>query len=245
MHILRSARLPNRVGIALAVVGFGAVSLPISTADGLRSFSALVSSLSTIANAGHVGVQSAIQNGYASAPALMLGVAVAMALPLLTAASAILRRVSRDAAATRRYRGAPLDSVTHAAIGDDDGGAVAPPAAWTASVELMGGSGGRIAITRDMLRIGREDDNDIRFTNRGIHRYHAAIHREDDADWHITDLSGLDGNGVVVNGQRCGEALLRHGDVFDLGPGRFRFHAETSAMLRVDPNLKVDSELQR
>jgi pSer/pThr/pTyr-binding forkhead associated (FHA) protein len=83
----------------------------------------------------------------------------------------------------------------------------------------------RCAIPRDMLRIGREDDNDIRIPSGAVHRYHAAIHREDYDDWHITDLSGVEGNGMIVNGRRCCEAQLRDGDLIQLGPGRLRFRA--------------------
>ena len=81
----------------------------------------------------------------------------------------------------------------------------------------------RCAIQRDMLRIGREDDNDIRIPNSSIHRYHAAIHREEYDDWHMTDLSGVEGNGLIVNGRRCFEARLTDGDLIQLGPGRLRF----------------------
>ena len=69
----------------------------------------------------------------------------------------------------------------------------------------------------------REDDNDIRIPNGSIHRYHAAIHREEYDDWHITDLSGVEGNGLIVNGRRCCEARLTDGDLIQLGPGRLRF----------------------
>ncbi len=76
-----------------------------------------------------------------------------------------------------------------------------------------------------MLRIGRAEDNDIRIPSEGVQRYHAAISREDFGDYSITDLTGLDGSGVIVNGQHCGAARLHDGDIIELGPGRLRFHA--------------------
>ncbi len=148
----------------------------------------------------------------------MLGLTVLALIPLLAAGGRI--------AAMRRSRlAAPNASETSGedvsidAMGDR---AALPGHAY---VEVIGANNAHYAILHDMLRIGREDDNDIRIPSRGIDRYHAAIHREDLADWWITDLSGRDGNGVRVNGQRCGDARLRDGDVIDLGPGRLKFHA--------------------
>ena len=41
----------------------------------------------------------------------------------------------------------------------------------------------------------------------------------------ITDLSGKDGNGVLVNGARVAEARLRKGDVINFGEVRMSFDA--------------------
>jgi len=171
------------------------------------------------ATAGAIGFASqSIAYGYRAAPALMLGLAVLALLPLLAASGRLLalRRRHREASRTPQ----PDDEdVSIDTMGDK---AALPGHAY---VEVIGANNAHYAILHDMLRIGREDDNDIRIPNRGIDCYHAAIHREDLADWWITDLSGRDGNGVKVNGQRCGDARLRDGDVIDLGPGRLKFHA--------------------
>jgi pSer/pThr/pTyr-binding forkhead associated (FHA) protein len=94
-----------------------------------------------------------------------------------------------------------------------------------AYLEIAGVENSQFAIARDMLRIGREDDNDIRIPSKDVHRYHAAIYREHDDDWYIADLSGNGGNGVRVNGRVCSEARLKDGDIIELGPGRLRFRA--------------------
>jgi membrane protein implicated in regulation of membrane protease activity len=163
---------------------------------------------------------TAISEGYRAAPALMLGLALAVGLPLLTAVARVVRPLTRSADATRRYQ--PEHDVDgEAAVAIDVDGAGHVP-----FVEIeSGGKGVRCALQRDMLRIGREDDNDIRMRNGSVHRYHAAIHREDYDDWHITDLSGVEGNGLIVNGRRCCEARLNDGDVIELGAGRLRFRA--------------------
>ncbi len=163
---------------------------------------------------------AALSEGYRAAPALMLGLALAISLPFLTVLSRVLQAVTRSPDATRRYRPGRDDNY-NAEVADRRNARGGQP-----FVEIEAGAKGiRCAIPRDMLRIGREDDNDIRIPSGSVHRYHAAIHREDYDDWHITDLSGVEGNGLIVNGRRCCEARLSDGDVIQLGPGRLRFRA--------------------
>jgi hypothetical protein len=170
--------------------------------------------------------QSAIREGYAAAPALMLCLGLALAFPVLTIAFRISRRFSRPQlkdGATRRYKppkgiGAGTDANASVAVAGDVGAADG-----AAFLDVEGAPEARFAILRDMLRIGREDDNDIRIPSDAVHRYHAAIHREDLDGWHITDLSGTGGNGVIVNGRRCSDVRLNDGDIIELGPGRLRF----------------------
>ena len=80
-----------------------------------------------------------------------------------------------------------------------------PTEAW---VEAEGFPGSRHIIGRTLIRIGREEDNDLRFAVKTVHRYHAVIRRTTDGVVMITDLSGKDGNGVLVNGaRRSGSAV--------------------------------------
>ncbi len=164
---------------------------------------------------------STVQFGYDAAPALMLGLGLAFGFPLLVVFWRLTRYIPRprDRDVTRRYRPSRAGDVSDQI--DGDGHATSA----LAFVEVEGAGGRRFAIPRDMIRIGREDDNDIRIPNGAVHRYHAAIHREDSDNWYITDLSGVEGNGIVVNGQRCSDARLQDGDVIELGPGKLRFRA--------------------
>ncbi len=156
--------------------------------------------------------------GYGAAPAVTLGLVLAVCLPVLAALIRLSKPLTRSKNATRRYRPGRDEKFDANIVGG-------PAIPRHPFVEIEIGRGLRCAILRDMLRIGREDDNDIRIPSRYVHRYHAAIHREDFDDWHITDLTGVESNGLIVNGKRCCEARLRDGDLIQLGPGKFRFRA--------------------
>ncbi len=194
------------------LLGFAAGGLGL-----LAVFAIAKSSQDYLAFFGVIGDVVAI--GYQTAPALTIGILAALGFPLISVLARIAERSRRSREATRLYFGDPLRRGAKGVAGDAEG------LHGPAFLEVVGGSGARFPIQRDMVRIGREDDNDIRIKNGSVHRYHAAISREDFDDWRVTDLSGLDGNGLIVNGRRCSEAHLNDGDVIQLGPGRLRFRA--------------------
>jgi pSer/pThr/pTyr-binding forkhead associated (FHA) protein len=76
-----------------------------------------------------------------------------------------------------------------------------------------------------MLRLGREADNDVCLSEKTVHRYHAVIRRTTDGDVVITDLSGPDGNGILINGTRVGEGRLKAGDTISIGEVKLKFDA--------------------
>lgn len=172
---------------------------------------------------------------YAQAPALVLGLAALVAVPPLALIGLWFAR--RDAASVsvseartqiRRVRrreatAEPRDGVKTGHI------PLRPLAAW---VEVMnrsevapGAPDKRYGLVQPLLRIGREIDNDICLEDTTVHRYHAAIHRTEDAEFVITDLSSSNGNGVVVNGRAVAEARLTSGDLIELGNARLKFSA--------------------
>jgi hypothetical protein len=167
-----------------------------------------------------------VSESYARAPALVLGLAVVVAVPPLALAGLVARR--------KRRRAAPAPDTTVALTraghrgGSVEGDALKtegfswPTEAW---VDIPGSPGGRFVIGRTLVRIGREADNDIRLAAKTVHRYHAAIRRTADGDVMITDLSGKDGNGVLVNGTSVGEARLKKGDVINIGEVKLKFDA--------------------
>ena len=78
-------------------------------------------------------------------------------------------------------------------------------------------------IDGNMIRIGRHEENDIRLASQTVHRYHAVVHKTPEQSFVITDLSGPEGNGVVVNAERVDQAALAAGDLIELGDVRLRF----------------------
>lgn len=151
--------------------------------------------------------------GYRAAPALMLGLLALVAVPV----TALLAGLARRLQTRRRLRASAAEAVEF----------VEPcaPLQRYAFLELLDERGRRIALQHDMVRIGRESDNDIRIRSNRVHRYHAAIHREEFGIYRLTDLGGEGGNGISVNGTMCRETQLEDGDLIELGPGRLRFHA--------------------
>lgn len=158
---------------------------------------------------------------YDRAPALILGLAVLLALPPVALLGMALRRSAPAEAevadATRVYRRNGRGKLKEIANEGDDG-PLWPSDAW---VELP--SGERRTIGAGILRIGRDADNDICLDDKTVHRYHAAIHRTDEAAYVITDLSSAGGNGVLVNGHRTQVTQLADGDTIELGQCRLKF----------------------
>ena len=168
-----------------------------------------------------------ITAGYRAAPALMLGLAMLVGVLIIAIVcwfyGAIRHRMHLTAFAAHRT---PPDL--------DEDSATLPDHAF---IEVIGPahimnatSRPRIALRSEMFRIGREEDNDVRLTEAEVHRYHAAILREDLGSYRIADLTGDAGHGVRVNGQPTADMRLRDGDVIELGTGqlgsgRLRFHA--------------------
>jgi hypothetical protein len=146
-------------------------------------------------------------DGYARAPAIVIGLGALMLVPPLAIAGLLLRRGLE----THPMPGPEIsDSLEMTREG------------W---IEIEGIAGSRHPIGLGMLRIGRQDDNDLCLADKTVHRYHAVIHRSPDAEFIITDLSGPSGNGMTVNGIRVPQARLASGDRLALGAVRLKFEA--------------------
>lgn len=208
MMMQRAPSVAAVCGTLAAAAAFSLMATKFAPGD-------IVSAFQSTSNLAH----GMIVRGYDLAPALMLGLALLAVVPMIAVVSPIVFEATRPDVATRRYsaRSADIDAEI---LG------TASVHATIAYLEVVGAESNRFAIERDMLRIGREDDNDIRIPSKDVHRYHAAIYRQSDDDWHVADLSsGRSGNGVRVNGKPFRDVLLQDGDVIELGPGKLRFRA--------------------
>ncbi len=90
-------------------------------------------------------------------------------------------------------------------------------------LDVIGAEADVHRLDGNMTRIGRHEENDIRLASQTVHRYHAVLHRTPEQKFVITDLSGPEGNGVVVNAERVDQIALAAGDLIELGDVRLRF----------------------
>lgn len=213
-----------KLSIATVAISQANVAFAAGTPEPGRAV--VISDLFTLATpAGDAWLQlnSWVGDSFNRAPALMLVLAVLMALPPLAIAGLMMRRQRRSPDSTVLISRPSLRGGAAPRSGMTARNEVSawPTEAW---VELAG-SGQRYVIGRAMLRIGREADNDICRSEKTVHRYHAVIRRTTDGEVVVTDLSGAEGNGVLINGARIGEGRLRKGDVIGVGEVKLRFDA--------------------
>lgn len=168
-----------------------------------------------------VGQTSAlIQDAYGRAPTLVLALTALLILPgvaLISVVTQVARRYGSQHAARRAASLRSADAGSFAGDMPDPGGLPVRSQAWL-TVE-----GGTMALTGQVVRIGRHRDNDIRLADRSVHHRHAVIERTPDEAFLIVDVSGKSGGGMRVNGQRADRVQLADGDVIELGRARLKF----------------------
>jgi pSer/pThr/pTyr-binding forkhead associated (FHA) protein len=71
-----------------------------------------------------------------------------------------------------------------------------------------------VSLDRPVLHLGRSPSADIVLDHATVSRRHAVLSAEAGG---IVLLDDRSRNGVLVNGERVGRAILRHGDVIHLG----------------------------
>lgn len=212
---------PNSAMPALALAA-GVRDVP--AAGGTFMQLATLSALTTAASAADLAqaVVDATRSAYERAPALVLGLGALGAVPVVAVVGWLITRLGASEGDARtvlmRRKGTAAGSGTTTlgrTAARSHGGAL----------EWSDASGGarRLVLTRELVRVGREPDNDIVLDDRTVHRYHAAIHRPDGSHTVVTDLSGSQGNGVLVNGSRVTSRALQAGDVIELGEQRLTF----------------------
>ena len=96
--------------------------------------------------------------------------------------------------------------------------------AW---IEMSDARRTRVPITSPGVRLGRHSDNDVRFDDKSVHRYHAVLSRDGGTGTYvISDVTrdATRSNGIMVNGELLhGKATLASGDTVELGEVKFKF----------------------
>ncbi len=141
-------------------------------------------------------------------PAIVLGVGLAFAIPPLALLGVLISRWRRT--------NAPFPTEPPRSI---------PISGWKSrGLLVVANSRGEVhEVGLGLVRIGREEDNDVQLMHNTVHRYHAIVERTSDAEFYVMDVSGADGNGVRVDGERVERARLRGGELIEIGKERLRF----------------------
>jgi len=233
---LRRVRAPTIWIVAGGLAFAGLASMVSGMVSGAFAAPPAVASLAVAGTIHETwsGFAEWVSASYARAPALVLGLVALITVPPLALIGWLARRREAETGddvhmrtqvkrVARRPAAEPREGVRTGHI------PLRPLEAWVEVVNrhevAPSASDQRYSLARTLLRIGRETDNDICLEDKTVHRYHAAIHRTEDAEFVITDLSSVGGNGVVVNGRAVAEARLASGDMIELGNARLKFSA--------------------
>ncbi len=140
------------------------------------------------------------REGYEQSPAMMLGLLALVVLPVLAPIGLLLRKEARIDSQQTPIDRSPVDAPARVD--------------W---IEREGTAASRHPVGYGMLRIGRQDDNDLCIDDATVHRYHAVIYPSSEGALMVADVSGQEGNGIKVNGERLAQARLKPGDCLEVG----------------------------
>lgn len=92
-------------------------------------------------------------------------------------------------------------------------------------LEVLNGPevGQKVPLVHETIFIGRDPNNHLVLTDRTVSRKHAVLNKVE-GEFVISDLKSL--KGILVNGEKKGEATLEDGDEIAVGAVRIRYHAE-------------------
>ena len=166
-----------------------------------------------------------IAAGYQKAPVLMLVLLALLVLPTVALISFTVHRSARRKASRAALRAAQRRAQSGDWTEQALSGTNAPAWPSQAWLTIEGKRHSTLPLAGQMVRIGRHEDNDIRLAESSVHRYHAVIQRTPEEAFVITDVSGKEGNGVRVNGERTAQARLADGDVIELGRAKLKFES--------------------
>jgi hypothetical protein len=177
------------------------------------------------ATAALTGARALIAAGYERAPALLIALCAFFVLPVVALVSWLIQRMIGRRRGWAAIRAAELRAADAEPVGDLPASGERP--VWSEEAWLtVDGPGPRtLPLDSRLIRIGRDQDNDVRVPDASVHRYHAVIERTPEAAFVIVDISGENGNGILINGARQSRARLCDGDVIKLGRTCLKFES--------------------
>ena len=216
---------PANISAVLLAIAFSAAPSLATAAFAAGEVAPAIGDLLLALAAKLAQARALLEAGYARAPALVVVLLAFLVLP----AAALVAHVVRSAARRRGHRDAARMAQLRADTSDleSDAAATTSVPLWQrqAWLSVEGNGAGTLPLAGQMIRIGRHRDNDICLPDASVHRYHAVIEHSPEEAFVIIDLSGKDGNGVRINGERQARAQLADGDVIELGRTRLKFES--------------------
>ncbi len=105
------------------------------------------------------------------------------------------------------------------------------------------GKGRTFELSRDILSLGRTEDNEIVIKSESVSRCHAYFKRNAAGSWMVQDNKSK--NGIKVNGKKILESNLQPGDVITIGDFIFSFQVpQDPDATRPHYELGIPSRLQ-
>lgn len=158
--------------------------------------------------------------GQERTPAIVAGLGAVLVVPFIALVMSAGRRVQHmsQVRADHALRNRQAREAAHL------------PRTANAWVDVDGPRRLRLRLAGELVRIGRDEENDLRLADPNVHKHHALIQRTPDAEFVVFDVSGARGNGVIVNGRPTARARLRDGDTITLGSTRVTFRCEPVAL---------------
>lgn len=219
--------MPSRpaVDIAAFAMTSGVLAASLATPAGAQSAGEIIAHVSN-------GLMREVAEHFGHAPALVLGLGIIGAIPVVSVIGAVLSSRLKAREQANKTEQNHRKSLKNGRPGDTPQRGETHPAwpvrAWIEIEAAPGLPGLRQEICQPVLRLGRDVENDVCVRNETVSRFHAAFFRTEDAEYYIRDFSGPAGAGVRLNGTRRQECRLQNNDAIELGTQRIVFRAESS-----------------
>ncbi len=95
-----------------------------------------------------------------------------------------------------------------------------------------------IALEKDSMSIGRRPENDVQVNDLAVSGRHALISVMNNT--YVEDLGST--NGTLVNGKKVKKAILKHGDLIQIGSHQFSYLSQPETAYEPTMFLKAEFE---